>query len=84
MNEENRLVIKQLNKFGRVPQTQELLKIIEDLEHNWNELKKWLEDEIKEYEESLFNLKEPPTRILVIMNILSKMQELEEGGNNDC
>jgi hypothetical protein len=32
MNDENRLIIKQLNKFGRIPETSELLKMIEDLE----------------------------------------------------
>ena len=32
MNKENRLIIEQLNKFGRVPETYELLKTIEDLE----------------------------------------------------
>lgn len=32
MNKENRLIIDQLNKFGRVPETYELLKKIEDLE----------------------------------------------------
>ena len=50
-----------------------------NLQNNRNELKKWLEEEIKEYEESSFNIKEPPIRILVIMNILSKMTELERG-----
>ena len=29
MNSENKLVIEQLNKFGRVPQTHELLQMIE-------------------------------------------------------
>lgn len=32
MNSENKLVIEQLNKFGRVPQTHELLQMIEQLQ----------------------------------------------------
>lgn len=32
MNEENRLIIKQLNKFGRVLETSELLEMIEQFE----------------------------------------------------
>ena len=32
MNSENKLVIEQLNKFGRVPQRHELLQMIERLE----------------------------------------------------
>jgi len=42
------------------------------LKHNWNELKKWLE-EYYDYGDCL-----------KIKFILNKMQELEEGGNNDC
>ena len=40
MNEENRLIIEQLNKFGRVPETYELLKTIEDLEQENQKYKK--------------------------------------------
>lgn len=51
------------------------IKYIERLEHNWNELKKWLKDEA--YwgleMENCFNTRE----------MLSKMQSLEEGGNNE-
>ena len=50
---------------------------IEELEHNWNELKKYIgsewycfDNESVEYD--------------VAKDILNKMQELEEGGNNDC
>lgn len=32
MNSENKLIIEQLNKFGRVPQTYELLQMIEQME----------------------------------------------------
>ena len=46
--------------------------LINKLEHNWNELKKWLE-EYYDYGDCL-----------KIKFILNKMQELEEGGNNDC
>ena len=54
-----------------------LQKENEHLEHNWNEFKKWLEELIKEcglegiIQASIFN------------HVLSKMQELEEGGNNE-
>ena len=34
MSEENMLIIKQINKFGRVLRTPELLKMIEEL--GWN------------------------------------------------
>lgn len=79
MNEENRLVIKQLNEFGRVPQTQELLKMIEDLKHNWNELKRWLEAIRFMYE---IEYKDIDTAEHY-NSVLNKIKELEEGGNNE-
>ena len=46
---------------------------IEELEHNWNELEKWLREQIGRgmLENSIF------------IEVIHKMQELEEGGNND-
>lgn len=54
MSEENMLIIKQINKFGRVPRTPELLKMIEQLQQENQELKKQLE----ELEKENFNLRE--------------------------
>lgn len=39
MSEENMLIIKQINKFGRVPRTPELLKMIEQLQQENKQLK---------------------------------------------
>lgn len=39
MNSENKLVIEQINKFGRVPQTHELLQMIEQLQRENKQLK---------------------------------------------
>ena len=39
MSEENMLIIKQINKFGRVLRTPELLKMIEDLEQERDKYK---------------------------------------------
>lgn len=48
------------------------------LQNNWNELKKSIENDIKEYEESEFHIKEPPISIQTKINILIQMQELEK------
>ena len=50
MHEENRLIIKQLNKFGKVPETQELLQMIETYETQQKKFITWLEDNIKRAE----------------------------------
>ena len=39
MSEENMLIIKQINKFGRVLRTPELLKMIEELQQENKQLK---------------------------------------------
>lgn len=64
------------------------------LEHNWNELKKWLEEKIntidivylgrnkKNYSEDM--VLDMSSRKWSYKDSLNKMQELEEGGNNDC
>lgn len=49
MSEENRLIIELLNKFGRVPQTSELLKMIEDLEKEKTMYKTSFEEMSKNY-----------------------------------
>lgn len=43
MNSENKLVIEQLNKFGRVPQTHELLQMIEQLQQENKKQKERIE-----------------------------------------
>lgn len=58
--------------FERLQQENKLLK------HNWNELKKWLEDENNQkYSQYIYNYS-------INDWVLNKMQELEEGGNNEC
>ena len=47
MNSENKLVIEQLNKFGRVPQTHELLQMIEQLQQENKILKENAENNDK-------------------------------------
>ena len=68
-------IYKETEEYGR---TQFVSRIV-DLEHNWNELKKWMNSEIERFEDN------PYTRlgIAVFTKVLDKMQELEEGGNND-
>jgi len=53
---------------------------IKELEHNWNELKKWLKEEEKEYRKDVY----PGEYGLIIgtmLRVLNKMQELEEASN---
>ena len=45
--EENRLIIEQLNKFGRVPETYELLRMIEDLEQENQKYKEVIDKAIE-------------------------------------
>ena len=47
------------------------------LKHNWNELKKWLE-------ERYLRVDSGTDFEIVLYMTLDKMQSLEEGGNNDC
>ena len=54
MNSENKLVIEQLNKFGRVPQTHELLQLIEQLQQENQELKL----ELSGYRQAILNNEE--------------------------
>ena len=94
MNSENKLVIEQLNKFGRVPQTHELLQMIEQLQQenkkqkdNWNKLK----DFIKECLEAIDTIQKLTgnaienytPRILTYNQIKDKMRELEQGSDSN-
>ena len=56
-----------------------LLGYIEQLQNNWNELKKWLEDELEIFKSR--NCYDRKNLIIAIETVLNKMQELE--GNND-
>ena len=62
MNSENKLVIEQINKFGRVPQTHELLQMIEQLQQENKKYKEVIDKATNE----LFILKDmiykPETR----------------------
>ena len=49
MREENKLIIEQLNRFGRVPETHELLKMIEDLQQENQQLKTQISARKEEY-----------------------------------
>lgn len=94
MNSENKLVIEQLNKFGRVPQTHELLQMIEQLQQenkkqkdNWNKLKEFIKEcleAIDTIQKLTGNAIENYTpRILTYRQILDKMQEIEKGSDSN-
>lgn len=44
MNDENKIIIECLNTFGRVPEQWELLKMIKELQSNWNSLREIIKD----------------------------------------
>ena len=58
-----------------------------DLEHNWNELKKWLEGYIQSYENRMNLPFSDVIRLgkekMLLNNVLERITELEEGGNNE-
>lgn len=54
--------------------------LVEELQNNWNELKKWLEEEIEEYQKSKYS-GEYGLVLGFIWKTQRKMQELE--GNNE-
>ena len=75
-----------------------LLKKNEVLEYNWNELKKWLEEEIYkiepkgtainyncEYdsEEDYINAMKERSKLITLKRVLIMLQSLEDGGNNE-
>jgi hypothetical protein len=56
---------------------EKVTKSLIELEHNWNELKKWLEDENNQkYSQYIYNYS-------INDWVLNKIKELEEGGNNE-
>ena len=77
--------IEQLNKFGRVPQTYELLQRIEQLETNWKELKKFVEKHIKRWEKEeqewiklgFMKVGGEANNKIIFKMVSDKMQELE-------
>lgn len=87
MREENKLIIEQLNKFGRVPQTSELLQMIKQLEQenkqlkdNWKNLKKFAKENLYFY--SGYQGEDLEIDIS-IQGILDKIQELEQGSDSN-
>ena len=66
MNEE---IIHFMNNID-FENTDEVYNIIYKLVHNWNELKKYVEELLG-------------SKYIHKYDVLDKMQELEEGGNND-
>lgn len=79
-------------------ETEQLYKDIAVLEHNWNELKKWLQEEIYkiepkgtainyncEYdsEEDYINAMKERSKLITLKRVLIMLQSLEEGGNNE-
>ena len=65
-------------KYAEEPEWNILYNYVTKLQNNWNELKKSIENDLKEYEESEFHIKEPPISIQTKINILIQMQELEK------
>ena len=58
-----------MSKDGKKLSFYDTFKAMKELQNNWNELKKWLEEESK--------LKGSETAYLYYGNVLNKMQELE-------
>ena len=55
-----------------------ILDEVENLQNNWNELKKWLEEEMLEYKKVRYS-SEYGYAIGTMSKTLKKMQELEQG-----
>ena len=98
MINENKLIIKQINKFGKVPQIYELLQMIERLEQENKQLKEKLDCDLQwalKYEKQVGNwnkLKEylnyKSERAVgedeyVYDEIYNEMQELDQGNDSD-
>ena len=98
MINENKLIIKQINKFGKVPQIYELLQMIERLEQENKQLKEKLDCDLQwalKYEKQVSNwnkLKEylnyKSERAVgedeyVYDEIYNEMQELEQGSDSN-
>ena len=72
MKEENQMIIKALNMYGRVPETWELLKEIERLNNIINELDEHIVIKLKE-----FNTPEEYYTLKQIDDIHYRLQELK-------
>lgn len=99
MNNENKLVIEQINKFGKVPQRYELLQMIERLQQENKQLKEKLDWDLQwalKYEKQVGNwnkLKEYIRKNTIYddvgMKILDPspledyMQEIEQGSDSN-
>ena len=84
MNSENKLVIEQLNKFGRVPQTHELLQMIEQLQQENKKQKEVIDKAIeyinhfsKESEVKIYGLPKCKVFIGDIEELLEILKEVE-------
>lgn len=76
MKEENQIIIKALNMFGRVPEQYELLNEINRLNNIINELEKYIGQEWYCFDNESIEFE-------VSKNILEKLKELKESGNNE-
>ena len=77
MSEENMLIIKQINKFGRVLRTPELLKMIEDLEQERDKYKEVIDKVSTRLEYFLIgNLKYQSSQeeFIKLLNILKEVK----------
>jgi hypothetical protein len=59
-----------------------LIDYIEQLQHNWNELKKWLKEEEQEYRKDSYS-GEYAWIIGTTVRVLNKIQSLDDGGHNE-
>ena len=92
--------VKENKKWNNIEQrykiSKEIYEDIEQLQNNWNELKKWLEEEIYniepkgtainyncEYdsEEDYINAMKERSKLLTLKRVLIILQELENGNN---
>lgn len=85
MNKEELIATLQACYFGDKGAYNKMLKEYEQLQNNRNKLKKWLEEEIKSWEEAINEerdyelVNEFASRCNNFEEILNKMQELERG-----
>lgn len=75
--------IKQIEEYQKA--VDETMSEKMDLEHNWNELKSWLEENLNElkqndiYDRTSYEM----GQIIATECFIAKIEELEEGGNNE-
>ena len=76
---------KEYNKLMLYKPKEDIVKDYLILEHNWNELKKYVEDEIKHLEKSRYvSFNEyGENKLRIFKDFLFKIKKLEEGGNNE-